>query len=221
MEIKSHDDNYTGKANLVSFFVTTATIIAIIAIISGLLVLVGWQFNIATLKSILPHLNSMKPNVAIGIILLGIALFLQSDTAIGRSFGRMSLVLARICTVMVVILALTTLGEYAFGWKLSLDEFLFKDPASLAKHLAPGRMSLASATNFILLGSALFMLDIRSEYSRQSDKSIGCSGGDNFICRTHGLLVRRIRSLHCWPVCIDSSAYVCAVFTTFIRLYFC
>src|ERR1051325_3755228 len=48
------------------------------AIILGAIVLIGWPFDIAAFKSILPGLPVMVPNTALGLILAGIALWILS-----------------------------------------------------------------------------------------------------------------------------------------------
>ena len=46
------------------------------AIVVGVLVLIGWQFNVAVLKSVVPDLAPMQANTAVALILLGSSLCL-------------------------------------------------------------------------------------------------------------------------------------------------
>jgi PAS domain S-box-containing protein len=49
---------------------------------------------------------------------------------------------------------LLTLGEYAAGIDLRIDELLFRDPDPMSAPF-PGRMSILTATNFVLFGAAM------------------------------------------------------------------
>src|SRR5690348_8275131 len=44
------------------------------ALAVGLLVLIGWAFDIPTLKSVLPGAMTMKPNTAVSVLALGLAM---------------------------------------------------------------------------------------------------------------------------------------------------
>jgi PAS domain S-box-containing protein len=132
---------------------------AYLAIGIGLAVLVGWLFDVTTLKSILPGLTTLKPNTAVGIVLCGIALWLLSMPA------RLTEPRARIgfaCAGAVVVVALLTLAEYSFGWDVGIDRLLFRDAVSSAGASMPGRMSINSAVSFLLIGSALLTINLES-----------------------------------------------------------
>ena len=65
----------------------TAPITGGLSLLVGALVLVGWTADNPTLKSFIPGFVSMKPNAALGLALLGIALFgfsLQQPFAFSR-----------------------------------------------------------------------------------------------------------------------------------------
>ena len=67
---------------------------ALLSVVVGAMVLVGWTFDIVTLKSVLPGWVAMKANTAVCFILTGIALLLTARPPAtfnpersGRSFG--------------------------------------------------------------------------------------------------------------------------------------
>ncbi len=140
--------------------------LALSLVAGGLLVLSGWYFDIPTLKSVLPQLGTMKPNTAVGLLLIGITLFLKRPTGeLQRSVGlkRLALFLA----VVICALGLLTLSQMLFGWDFGIDQFLFRDSASATITSFPGRMSPITAANFFLLGIALLLLDVETRGGRR------------------------------------------------------
>lgn len=131
-----------------------------IVFVSGLLVLAGWLFDVATLKSILPGLATMKANTALAFVLAGSSLWLAS----ARHGGQRADLLAKACATIVLLIGLLTLGEYLFNWNLGIDQFLFNDLLT-PEGARPGRMSVITALNFSLLGLSLLLL-ARHRYLR-------------------------------------------------------
>ncbi|MGH7803741.1 MAG: PAS domain S-box protein, partial [Candidatus Binatia bacterium] len=124
-------------------------------ILLGWGVLVGWLFDNTTLKSVAPGLVSMKPNNGVGFILLGAALWmLRAEPVPRRQRSR-----ASACVAIVAALGALTLVEYLVGVDLGIDQLLFRESEGMVWTSHPGRMSPASAVNFILLAAALHELD--------------------------------------------------------------
>jgi PAS domain S-box-containing protein len=124
-----------------------------LAVIVGGMVLVGWAFDIAALKSVLPGWVSMKPNAALAFILTGIALLfslLPPSTLIPQ---RPAFIFhpARLCGWLAGLIGLLTLCEYVFGWNPGFDQWLFHEPAGAVGTSNPGRMAPDSALCFALL----------------------------------------------------------------------
>jgi PAS domain S-box-containing protein len=124
----------------------------------GVMVLLGWLFDVDWLKSVLPGLPTMKANTALGFLLSGVALLLR-----GR-FPRLSL----LCTGLVYAVVGLTVAEYATGLDFGLDQLFFRDV--LDEHtLHPGRMASATALCFVLCSASLLMLDIpRGRWTQQT-----------------------------------------------------
>ncbi len=121
---------------------------AFVALISSA-VLVGWEFNIVALKSVLPSYISMKVNTALSMLLLAAATALTAERPRGvRLWGSYAL----ICVTVSVSLA--TLAEYAFDLDFHIDEFFFLDPSSPGNRFPPGRLAPISAVCFLLVGLA-------------------------------------------------------------------
>jgi PAS domain S-box-containing protein len=130
--------------------------VAIVAL--GVMVLFGWMFNIAVLKSVIPGLATMKANAALAFVFAGSALFLNSY----HQLSHRTFIIARWLALIVILISVLTLFEHWFGWDLGIDQLLFQDIRVIpAAH--PGRMSLVTAVDFLLIGSALFLLDIETK----------------------------------------------------------
>ncbi|HSK44392.1 MAG TPA: GGDEF domain-containing protein [Candidatus Binatia bacterium] len=123
----------------------------------AILALAGWILRLPALTSIMPGLVSMKPNTAIGFLLLAGALYSSEQKRWPRCQRWLALAAAAIGSL--------TLFEYMAGRNLGLDEALFRDPGG---SLYPGRMAPITAFNFILLASAFLVPPFkRSDYVRE------------------------------------------------------
>lgn len=118
----------------------------------GIIALVGWATGIGVLKSVLPEHVEMKPNTAVGIILLGLALALPTE---GRAWARRAgITLA----LLAVALGLGTLLQDATGVDFGIDQALFHEAPSALGTATPGRMAASSAMCLVLLGLSLVFL---------------------------------------------------------------
>ncbi len=121
-----------------------------LTITGGALVLIGWIFDIVALKGVLPSLPTMKVNTAIGFILCGVALW---TTQGGREAWPRRLV-GQACCVVVLLLGVLTLGEYATGFRLGIDQLLIPETTALPGEI-PGRMAVQTAIGFCAVSAAL------------------------------------------------------------------
>src|SRR5574337_1769363 len=137
----------------------TASVTAVLIV--GL-VLVGWWFDVDILKNPPPEFPTMKANTALAFVLAGLALWLsQKDSTSGWS-RRVAQIPASI-VVLIGLLALSEyLYEYLFRQDLGIDGLLLQERGNLVPHLNPGRMAFTSALSFLLLGSALLLLDVKT-----------------------------------------------------------
>ncbi|MFA5352611.1 MAG: PAS domain S-box protein [Thermodesulfovibrionales bacterium] len=121
----------------------------------GLLALTGWVFDIAALKSVYPHLVSMKANTAVCFVLLGISIWLLQERRLTPGTRR----IAWVFSFMVSFIGLLTLIEYILKTDFGIDQLLFKEALGTVGTSHPGRMSPKSALNLFLSGIALILLD--------------------------------------------------------------
>ena len=132
---------------------------ALLAVSVGGLVLLGWAFDIAVFKSVLPGWVAMKANTALCFVLMGAALGLTTRRPAVESLKRpvSGLLVARFLGALAGLLGLLTLGEYVFGWNPGLDQWLFVEPAGAVGTSHPGRMAPETALCFVALALALWL----------------------------------------------------------------
>jgi len=114
------------------------------------MVLGGWAFNVPALTYIRSTFVSMKANAALSFLCLGVGLCLAQNDEWQRA--------RRILGLSVVVIAGLTLAEYGFRVKLGIDQLFFHDARIPLLSAYPGRMAIATATCFLLLGLAVALL---------------------------------------------------------------
>ena len=117
-------------------------------------VLLGWMFNVAVLKNVLPGLSTMKPLTAFGLLLAAAALWLEQS--------RERAALKTICAGIVAIIGGAVVLEYFFRFNVGIDLLLFPQKALMDGGLHPGRPAPTTALCLLLLGAAL--LGIRHKF---------------------------------------------------------
>ena len=137
----------TGVSNVLSAIVLAA----------GACILAGWIFDIQWLKSLLIAFRPSKANSGLCFMLAGAALLLVNASR-GRSRGIRAL--GRALALAVIALSAMILFEYIFGVNLGIDQLLAKDTL-VAGVAIPGRMALATALDFFLVGTALFLVSVQ------------------------------------------------------------
>jgi PAS domain S-box-containing protein len=142
-----------------------STAAGITAATVGILVLVGWALDVPLLKSVLPHLVSMKANTALCFLLAGISLWLAQERQ-GDSHAQLRLRLSQAAAAAAAALSLLTLSEHLFGWDLGIDQLLFREAPGAVETTSPGRMSPQSAVISILFGAGLLLLEAKNKWAR-------------------------------------------------------
>lgn len=126
----------------------------IFTLLTALLVLTGWLFEISVLKSVLPGIVSMKFNTAICFIIsAGTLHFLDISSPTSNQKKA-----AQIGASILLIIAGLTLGQYIFKSNIGIDQLLWKEEVGAIDTLSPGRMSLTTSLNFTLIGIVFLLL---------------------------------------------------------------
>src|ERR1019366_7748960 len=128
------------------------TIGALVAVVVGAIVLVGWWLGIDVLKSIVPGQLTMKVNTAIGFILLGVGMLL-------RTRGSRAAILP-----ISVVLALSAVvgSQYLLGRDLGVDQWLFRELPGQLGTVQPNRMAPATIICFLFLGTGFLLVGRRA-----------------------------------------------------------
>jgi PAS domain S-box-containing protein len=113
----------------------------------GVVVLAGWLLGSPVITNLEPSLAPMKANTALSLVALGLALRLARRRGLAHA-------LPRALGAFAAAVGASALFEYASGLDLGLDQLIVHDHWS---RLAPGRMSIITATHCVLLGAALLL----------------------------------------------------------------
>ena len=116
-------------------------------------VLLGWQFDLPILRSILPGRAAMSPLTAVTFVLIATALWLETESSGGHRPIRW---LARAAASLALLVGLVTVFGYDLGENLSLDQSRFLD------RLGTDGIEPHTGLCFVLLSAALLLLDSES-----------------------------------------------------------
>lgn len=131
----------------------TILVTSLLIILLGLLVIVGWSFDITLLKSVIPGYNSMKFNTAISLIISGFTLYTLSE----QKSQNIAITLS--CALLLINLA--SFSQDIFGYNAGIDQLLFVDDESIRDgSLYPGRMAPTTAFCFALLGLSFLLIQL-------------------------------------------------------------
>lgn len=141
-----------------AFYGRIAVICGIISVLSGLIVLGGWAWNIPELTYLIPGTVSMKPNTALSLFLCGLSLIVLSYKPLAFHSARP----AQILGGMVVLIAGLTLIEMVADINMGIDELMFKEMPNPIATAVPGRMAPITAVSLLAVGLSLICVDYKS-----------------------------------------------------------
>ena len=153
---------------LIAWLDAFARATSVFVVTVGSFVLLGWVLGLGALASVFPGAGAMKANAAFCFILAGASLRLVQA---GPDTPRTRLA-AQGCAWAVSVVGLLTLSEHALGWNLHIDQLLVRETPGAVATTLPGRMALAEAGSFLLLGVALLLLGDPSPRSRRSGQGL-------------------------------------------------
>jgi signal transduction histidine kinase len=136
---------------------TVARGAAVLCIILGAIILAGWWLNLPAFQSIGPGYPRIPPNGGLIALLLGAGL----ASKIGRPLPKLSRVAGDMAAVAGAAIGLVILCEYVFGWKVGIDQWIFKDQLAAIRMPLSARLSFPAALDSFLLGAGIALLDVR------------------------------------------------------------
>ena len=151
---------------------TLARVCAVVPIVAGLVVLLGWWTGELWLSGLVPGVVPMKANTALCGTLMGAGLLLLT---LSSPWPKRRLVI-RILSGLVFVLAGLTLLQYPTGHDFGTDQWLVRDPAAATP---PGRMAAATSAGFVLAAAALGLLTFRAARCRWVGQTLALLAGFN------------------------------------------
>ena len=146
---------------------------SILIVIIGVLVLIGWVFNIAILKSPGAGFSTIKSNVGLAFILIGVSLWLMQTKRVNYNNRRVAQILA----LVVALIGFLTLMEYLLGINIGIDQILFKEAAGALNTSSPNRMGLSAALDLFIVGLAIILIDIKFRNNIRPTQLLAIIGG--------------------------------------------
>ena len=151
------------KYKLLIFLNTIVLISGLLTLLIGLLVIIGWSFDISILKNLNPGLISMKANTAVCLIFSGIMIIFLRKPALTVKFRY----LIRLLSIIILLISTINLFEYVFNWNSGIDEFLFKEGQGTVATIYPGRMAINTAVCLMLISFSILLIDSKYFWGNQ------------------------------------------------------
>ncbi|MGO9387235.1 MAG: hypothetical protein ACLPWD_04205, partial [Methanobacterium sp.] len=146
---------------------------SILIVIIGVLVLIGWAFNIAILKSPGAGFSTIKSNVGLAFILIGVSLWLMQAKRVNYNNRRVAQILA----LVVALIGFLTLMEYLLGINIGIDQILFKEATGALNTSSPNRMAFTAALDLFIAGLAIILMDIKFHNNIRPTQLLAIIGG--------------------------------------------
>ena len=132
---------------------------AAITAVVGIVVLLGWALDVDFLRRVTPGLVMMNPATAVAFILGGASLWLLQ----GEHSRLRSRRVGQVCAGIVALIGLLRLCALVGGPDMGVDQWLFVSKLDAGGGAGfPSRMAPNTAFNFLLLGGALLLLDVKT-----------------------------------------------------------
>jgi len=151
--------------------IKTAKALALAIALAGMAVMIGWIFDIGILKSISPDWISMKFDAAVAFVLSGISLYFIALAREGE-FDKAQVVLS-ITSLIIVLLMGTLFFSILLGIQTGAEDLFLKDGFPSAMTVIPGRPSLPTIINFLLIVLAGILTMLNPGNLRPQLKVIG------------------------------------------------
>ena len=147
--------------------------LSIIIAFIGVIILIGWMFNITLFKSPGSGFSTIKSNLGLVFILTGFSLWLLQTKRLNTNNRR----IAQILLFFVVVIGFLTSIEYMFNINIGIDQILFKEGSGALNTISPNRMALSAAINTLLVGVSIFLIDVKIKRNYRPSQIFAFIGG--------------------------------------------
>lgn len=136
-------------------------ILAVFVSIVGVVVMLGWMFNIAVLKSILPNWTTMKFSTALCFFLSGVSLYFIVKTQ--EKEPVIAQIVLPVAGLVIILFMSTFLLSSLPGIELGAEDIFILEKKGPASGYIPGRPSVGTMFAFILVAITSLMAMKKSE----------------------------------------------------------
>ncbi|WP_156114025.1 PAS domain-containing sensor histidine kinase, partial [Myxosarcina sp. GI1] len=164
MNLISLLQNKKSTPNLANKLRFASVTLPILVIFIGLIVIVGWSFDLPNLKSVLSGRVTMKVSTALGFIISSISILLwhwqQTNPSHQTKNNKNSSVSVYLYLLpcLLIVFTLLTLFEYGFQVDLNTDWLSFPENSNAVDAVVRGRMSPNTALCFFWINGAILLL---------------------------------------------------------------
>lgn len=137
-------------------------IVAVFVIISGIIVLFGWFFNITFLKSISPNWVSMKFITAVCFVLSGVILFLSARCNEKETDWEDLLLIFSIFVLILIVGELII--SILFNIRTGLENLFVSEEIGAKFTVAPGRPAIVTLINFVAIAMGGLINLLKKDY---------------------------------------------------------
>jgi len=161
-------------------------IISFIVISAGIAVILGWVFDIQLLKSFSPHWATMKFTTAMAFVFSGLTLFLLALAGEGKQ--EIAQVGLAFSTLAIILVMGTIFFSYVFEVRTGVEDLFVKEASGAVKSVIPGRPSLVTVINFLLIAGAGLLTMFNPPRLKMGLKGIGLVVGLSGLSALAGYL---------------------------------
>jgi len=152
------DQPFIHKTSAYRFWAASIVLNALVILLAAS-ALIGWQFDIQSLKSIFPGIVNMNPTTAACFILAGLVL----SVIRAKSAPKAARALAYVAGAALVAIGGFMLAKLITGFDIHIDQFIFHDKILAVTAFSNNRIAPNTALNLVLSGSALILM-LRSRF---------------------------------------------------------
>lgn len=145
----------------------------------GLVVLIGWIAGVDIVKTVLPGSVSMKFSTSVSFIFAGLAMLAISDGLKGNARPFLTRVVLPASILVIMLFMTSHITSILFSAQVGLDNLFVKEASDPSLTSSPGRPSIATIANFLLIMAAgiIMLANISREKKRRYLQGTGLAVG--------------------------------------------